>query len=49
MYRYAVLVQAVYAEAGAFPWLVQTKEQRKAIGSPGETRILDTYGLMGLR
>lgn len=48
MYWYAVLVQAVYAETGAFPWLVQTMKQRDVIGNPGETRILDTHGLMGL-
>lgn len=49
MYWYTVLVHAVYAETGAFPWLVQTREQRDVIGNPGETRILDTHGLMGLR
>jgi hypothetical protein len=47
MYWYAVLLHAVYAETGAFPWLVQTREQRDVIGNPGETRILDTHGLMG--
>ena len=49
MYWYSVLLHAVYAETGAFPWLVQTQEQRRVIGNPGETRILDTHGLMGLR
>lgn len=48
-YWYAVLINAVYAETGAFPWLIQTAAQREAIGNPGETRILDTHGLMGLK
>ena len=48
MYWYSVLLHAVYAETGAFPWLVQTREQRHVIGNPGETRILDAHGLMGL-
>jgi hypothetical protein len=48
MYWYSVLLHAVYAETGAFPWLVQTREQRDVIGNPGETRILDTHALMGL-
>lgn len=46
MYWYSVLLNAVYSETGAFPWLVQTREQREAIGNPGETRILDAQGLM---
>ena len=46
MYWYSVLLHAVYSETGAFPWLVQTRAQREAIGNPGETRILDTQGLM---
>jgi len=48
MYWYSVLLHAVYNETGIFPWLVQTKEQRDAIGNPGETRLLDTHGLMGM-
>lgn len=48
-YWYAVLINAVYAETGAYPWLIQTSAQRAAIGNPGETRILDTHGLMGLK
>lgn len=49
IYWYAVLVGAVYEETGAYPWLVQTKIQREAIGNPGSTRILDTNGLMGFK
>lgn len=49
MYWYSVLIHAVYAETGAFPWLIQTSGQREAIGNPGETRIVDTQGLMGLK
>lgn len=49
MYWYSVLIHAVYAETGAFPWLIQTSQHREAIGNPGETRILDTQGLMGLK
>lgn len=48
-YWYAVLINAVHAETGTFPWLIQTAAQREAIGNPGETRILDTHGLMGLK
>lgn len=44
---YAVLLEAVAAETGLYPYLVQTEAQREAIGNPGATRILDTHGLIG--
>ena len=46
---YAVLIQAHYAETGAFAWLIQTAAQREVVGNPREIRILDTHGLMGLK
>jgi hypothetical protein len=46
LYWNSTLMHAVYAETGAFPWLIQTREQREAIGNPGETRILDMRGAM---
>ena len=49
MYWYSVLASAVYQQTGAYPWLVQTSAQRASIGNPGETRILDMHGLMGLK
>ena len=49
LYWYSVLINAVYAETGAYPWLIQACAQREAVGNPGETRILDTHGLMGLK
>jgi hypothetical protein len=49
MYWHTVLLNAVYAETGTFPWLIQTREQRDIVGNPGETTILNTHGLMGLR
>lgn len=49
MYWYSLLVQAVHAETGCYPWLIQTAEQRASLGNDGETRILDTHGLMGLK
>lgn len=49
MYWHALLVRAVYEETGAYPYLVQTKQQRAAIGNRGCTRLLDAHGLMGLK
>ena len=49
MYWYQVLLLAIADETGMYPYLVQTEAQRRAIGNPGETRILDTHGLMGLK
>lgn len=49
MYWYAVLVGAVFEETGAYPYLVQTEQQRAAIGNSGEARLLDTHGLMGFK
>jgi hypothetical protein len=49
MYWYSVLINAIHEETGAYPWLIQTKVQRAAIGNPGGTRILDAQGLMGFK
>jgi hypothetical protein len=49
LHWYSVLIRAVRAETGAYPYLVQTSAQRAAIGNPGSTRILDAQGLMGLK
>jgi hypothetical protein len=49
MYWYSVLVNAVYRETGAYPYLVQTAARRASIGNPGEIRILDGHGFMGLK
>jgi len=46
LYWNSVLLHAVHAETGMFPLLVQTREQREAIGNPGEIRILDMDGAM---
>ena len=48
MHWYSALMHTVYGVTGAFPWLFQAREQRQIIGNPGETRILDAHGLMGL-
>jgi hypothetical protein len=42
---YSALARAVAAETGLHPYLVQTNEQREAIGNPGDIRILDMAGL----
>lgn len=47
LYWYSIISGAVEAETGAYPWLVQTEQQREAIGNPGSTRILDMEGLSG--
>ena len=47
MYWNAAISTAVEAETGVYPWLVQTSDQLRAIGNPGETRILDMEGLFG--
>lgn len=49
LHWHSILVAAVYAETGAYPYLVQTAAQRAAIGNPGSTRLLDAQGLMGLK
>lgn len=49
VYWYSVLASAVYRETGTYPWLVQTSAQRARLDNPGETRILDMHGLMGLK
>lgn len=44
---YSALSRAVAAETGLPPYLVQTEQQREAIGDPGATRIIDMAGLSG--
>jgi len=47
MHWYSVIIRAIAAETGFYPYLVQTAAQRAAIGNPGEVRLLDTEGLIG--
>lgn len=50
MHWYSVLIEAFRAETGAYPFLIQTASQRKALGNPGEIRVIDTEGMLsGLR
>lgn len=44
---YVWLAHAVTAETGFRPFLVQTEQQRMAIGNPGTLRILDMAALSG--
>ena len=49
MYWHTMLTLAVYEEIGLLPYIVQTEEQRSAIGNPGSIRILDAHGLSGFK
>ena len=46
---YLALSEAIYRETGFHPYLIQTAEQREHTGNPGELRVLDAHGLMGLK
>ncbi len=48
MHWYSVITNAIFKETGSYPYLIQTQSQREAIGNPGDLRILDGEGLMGL-
>lgn len=49
MYWHTRLGLAIFEETGYLPYIVQTEEQRSAIGSPGPTRVLDAHGMSGLK
>jgi hypothetical protein len=44
---YEALVEAVYIATGSLPYVIQTAEQREAIGNRGPLRVLDAQGLRG--
>lgn len=48
-HHHLVLNEAILNATGFYPYIIQTAEQREQMGNPGDLRVLDTHGLMGLK
>lgn len=49
LHWYGSLLEALYRATGYYPYAIQTRLQRDRIGNPGEVRIIDMHGAMGLK
>ena len=43
---HALLCEALHEATGFLPYIVQTTEQREAVGNPGHLRVTNMHGLM---